>query len=211
MGTTKLALYNDAMRKLGHERLASLAEASTARYALDDVYDSNLSFCLEAGFWNFAMRAVQIDSSASVTPTFGYTYAFTKPSDFVRLYKMSAEETMLTALNDFVDEPNYWFANPDPLFVKYVSSDTAYGADLSIWPATFSEFMALRLAVETCKRITGSAPSEEMKRDLKRAKADALSKDAMNEPPGRMPEGSWVSSRGGDVNRSRWDGSGSVS
>jgi hypothetical protein len=203
---TKLGLYNSAIRKLGHERLASLAEASTARYALDDAYDSNLSFCLETGFWNFAMRAVQADSSTSVTPTFGYTYAFEKPDDFVRLYQMSAEDTLRTPLNDFVDEPNFWYANPDPLFVKYVSSDSAYGADLSIWPATFSEFVALRLAVETCKRITGSAPSEDLERKLKRAKADALSKDAMNEPPGRMPTGSWVNSRGGNSGRSRWDG-----
>lgn len=201
---TKLTLYNSAIRKLGHERLASLAEASAARYALDDAYDETFSFCLEQGFWNFALRAVQADSSISVTPTFGYTFAFAKPEDFIRLHKMSAEETLRTPLRDYVDEPNFWYANVDPLFVKYVSSDSAYGADLSIWPATFAEFMALRLAVETCKRITGSAPSEEMKRDLKRAKADALSKDAMNEAPGEMPTGTWVNSRGGDYGR-RWD------
>lgn len=204
--TTKLSLYNAAIRKLGHERLASLAEASTARYALDDAYDESLSFCLEQGFWNFAMRAVQADSSTSVVPTFGYTHAFTKPDDFIRLYQMSAEDTFRTPLQDFVDEPNFWYANPDPLFVKYVSSDAAYGHDLSIWPATFAEYVALRLATETCKKITGSFPSEDMVRALKRARADALSKDAMNEPPGRMPEGTWVQSRRGGGNASRWDG-----
>jgi hypothetical protein len=204
--TTKLTLYNAAIRKLGHERLASLAEASTARYALDDAYDETLGYCLEQGFWNFAMRAVQIDRSASVTPTFGYTHAFAKPADLIRLYAMSAEDTLRAALTDFVDEPNYWFANQDPLFVKYVSDDTAYGRDLSIWPVTFANYVALRLAAETCRRITGSAPSEDLRREEKRAKIDAASKDAMNEPAGFLPGGTWVRSRGSGANASRWDG-----
>jgi hypothetical protein len=203
--TTKLLLYNAAIRKLGQERLGTLAEASTARYALDDAYDETLGYCLEQGYWNFAMRAVQVDASTSVVPTFGYQFAFPKPPDFVRIYGMSAEETMRQPLLEFVDEPNYWYANQDPVFVKYVSNDGAYGADLSIWPATFAEYVATRLAVETCKKITGDKPTADMRKEEKRAKIDAASKDAMNEPAGFMPTGSWARSRGGGANLSRWD------
>lgn len=193
--TTKLLLYNDALLVLGQERLASLAEASAARYALDGTYDQTVRYCLEQGFWNFAMRAVQADSSASVTPTFGFQYAFTKPSDFIRLYGMSSEETMQEPLLRFVDEPNFWYADVDPLFAKYVSDDVAYGLDLSIWPETFADYVAKRMATKTCKRITGSAPDEAMKKDERKAMLDARSKDAMNEPPGFPPPGSWVRSR----------------
>jgi hypothetical protein len=192
---SKLGLYNDALLILGERKLSSLAEAREPRRALDDAYDSVVGYCLERGFWNFAMRAIQADSSASVTPTFGFNYAFAKPSDFVRLHSFGGTETFDPPLMEIVDEPNYWYANVDPLFVRYVSNDTAYGLDLSLWSETFADYVANRLAVKTCKRITGKAPDEDMKRDEKRARAVALSKDAMDEPPGFPPRGSWANSR----------------
>lgn len=192
---SKLGLYNSALLILGERRLASLSEAREPRRRLDDAYDDAVAYCLEVGFWNFAMRAVQADSSASVTPTFGYTYAFTKPGDFVRLYQMGGSETMDPPLLTFVDEPNYWFANVDPLYVKYVSNDTAYGLDLSIWSETFADYVAHRLAVKTCKGITGKMPDADMLALEKKALAIARSKDAMDEPPGFPPRGSWVNSR----------------
>jgi len=192
---SKLEVYQDALLALGQERLASLAEAGTARYALDDAYDKALKYCLEQGFWNFAMRAVQIDSSASVGPFFGYNYAFLKPTDFIRLYGLCADATMMIPMLRFVDEAGYWYADSDPLYVKYVSDDTAYGLDLSRWPETFADYVALRLAVRTCKRITGSAPDDTLLKAEKKALSDARSKDAMNEPPGFPPRGTWVTSR----------------
>lgn len=180
---------------LGQRKLASLSEANEGRRAIDDAWDKALRYCLEQGFWNHAMRAIQADSSASVTPTFGWTYAFAKPSDWIRTHSLSAYEGLMPPLMEIVDEPNYWYANIDPLYVRYVSDDNAYGLDLSIWPETFANYVANRIAVKTCKRITGSAPDDTMYREEKRAKADALSKDAMNEPPGFPPSGTWVRSR----------------
>lgn len=192
---SKLGLYNDALLILGERKLASLAEAREPRRALDDAYDSAVGYCLERGFWNHAMRAIQADSSASVTPTFGFNYAFAKPSDFVRLHSFGATETFDPPLMTIVDEPNYWYANVDPLYVRYVSNDTAYGMDLSLWSETFADYVANRLAVKTCKRITGKSPDDGMKADEKKALAVAKSKDAMDEPPGFPPRGSWVNSR----------------
>lgn len=194
---SKLGVYNSALLILGERKLASLSEAREPRRALDDAWDSATSYCLEQGFWNFAMRAIQADSSASVTPTFGFTYAFTKPSDFRRLYQFGSTATFDPQLMTVVDEPNYWYANCDPLYVKYVSDDTAYGMDLSIWSETYADYVATRLAVRTCKRITGKMADEDMFRLEKRALALARSKDAMDEPSGFPPRGTWVSSRRG--------------
>ena len=192
---SKLSLYNDALLILGDRKLASLAEGRDARRALDDAYDQALAYCLEKGFWNFAMRSVQVDSSASVVPTFGYQFAFTKPSDLRRVHSVSANETMDPPLLEYVDETNYWYANSDPLFVRYISDDLAYGGDLSLWPETYANYVAHRLAFRTCNRITGKAPGDDIRVDLKRALSDARSKDAMDEPPGFPPKGSWVRSR----------------
>lgn len=203
--TTKLEVYQDALLALGQERLAALTEANTARYALDDAYDKAVSYCLEQGFWNHAMRTVQIDSSATVEPAFGYAFAFLKPPDFVRLFGMSVEETMSQPLLRFVDEAGYWYADSDPLYAKFVSDDTAYGRDLSLWPETFAEYVSLRLAVRTCKRITGSSPDDSLMKAEKKALSDARSKDAMNEPPGFPPRGTWVQSRYWGSSSTRWD------
>jgi hypothetical protein len=194
---SKIGQYNAALLILGERRLASLSEAREPRRALDDAWDDAAAYCLEAGFWNFAMRAVQADASASVTPTFGYQYATAKPSDFVRLYAFGSTETFDPPLLNVVDEPNYWYSNVDPLYVKYVSSDPAYGMDLSNWSESFADYNATRLAARTCKRITGKFPDDALKKMEKDALAIARSKDAMDEPPGFPPRGTWVLSRRG--------------
>lgn len=199
----KIERYNGALLILGEEKLASLSENRAPRRALDDAWDQVTAYCLEQGYFNFAMRAIQVDSSASVTPTFGYQFAFPKPSDFIRMYRQSSSPTLDPELQDIVDEPNYWFANIDPIYVKYVSNDPAYGMDSSLWPNTFNEYIDTRLALKTCKRITGKDPSEDLIKAEKLARMDARAKDAMNEPPGIPPPGSWVLSRlrGSDTSR----------
>lgn len=193
--TTKLELYNDALLILGERKLASLSENREPRRALDDAYDKAVDYCLEQGYFNFSMRSVQIDSSASVVPAFGYSFAFVKPGDFIRMYRQSQFPQLEPPLLNVTDEPGYWYANCDPLYVKYVSNDTAYGKDLSLWSETFADYVAMRLALKTCKRITGKEPDDVLIKGEKKARMDARAKDAMNEPPGFPPTGTWVQAR----------------
>lgn len=196
---SKLGVYRIALLHLEQRRLASLTEAVPARYALDDGWDDAVAYCLEQGYWNFAMRAVQADSSTSVSPSFGFEFAFTKPEDWVRTFIASSDESLSPQLNgtQLRDEAGYWYANCDPLFIKYVSSDTAYGGDLSLWPATFADYVAIRLANLCCGRVMGSNTKLEiLEKKEKRARIDARSKDAMNEGVEFPPRGTWVMSRG---------------
>ncbi len=196
---TQILVYNQALRLMGERRLTSTSEARDARYHLDDAYSAALSYCLEQGFWNFAMRAAQLDASDQVEPSFGYTYAFTKPTDWVRTYVLSASEELQPQLLRFNDEAGYWFADVDPLFIKYVSNDTSYGADLSLWPETYTAYVASRLAVMTAPSICTASDTkmDELRGVEKRARVDARSKDAMNEAPAFPPRGSWSTARGG--------------
>lgn len=206
--TSKLELYNEALLHLGQERLASLSETSTAKYALDDAYDPTLKYCLEQGMWNFAIRVVSIDALTSVEPQFGFTYAFSKPDDFIRTLNAADNEYFRPSFMgaDFADEPNYWFADANPIYVKFISDNVNFGKDLSIWPQTFSNYVGLRLANRVCKRVTGSMPTGDMFRLEIDALHDARSKDAMNQGPEFPPRGTWARSRGGGTaNRSRWD------
>lgn len=201
--TTQILVYNQALSLMGERRLTSTSEARDARYHLDNSYAVALSYCLEQGFWNFAMRAAQLDASVSVEPSFGYQFAFTKPTDWVRTYIISASETFDPQLLTINDEAGYWYANVDPLFIKYVSNDTSYGADLSLWPETYAHYVASRLAVMTAPAICTASETKmsELYAIEKRARVDARSKDAMNEPPQFPPRGSWSQSRGGGRSR----------
>lgn len=201
----KLRIYNASLLLLGERRLASLTEAREPRRVLDDVYSDALLYCLEQGQWNFAMRSVQVESDAAVDPAFGFTYAFEKPDDWIRTCGLSASETFSLPLMRYLDEAGYWYSDVAPVYVRYVSSDTNYGADLSLWPMTFTRFFEAHLAFLASERITQAQSKTEGLMKIERVrKSDALSKDAMNEPTAFPPRGSWASAVLGGGSSSRY-------
>ena len=202
---SKLEIYNMALGHLGERKISSLSEAREPRRVLDDFYDAVVAGCLEEGFWNWAMRTVEHASSDSYEPSFGLTYAFEKPTDWVRTYLISTSERMDPPLLEYVDEGGLWYADNDPLYIKYVSNGTSYGLDLSLWSQRFADYVAANLAVKACKRVTGSLDENLFKIEDK-ARRKAKSKDAMDEPPGFAPTGTWVRSRGASADRRRWNG-----
>lgn len=199
---TKIGLYNAALREIGETKLASLTEARGPRYTLDDIYDEALAYCLEQGQWNFATRAVQVDADASIDPQFGYSNAFEKPSDWVRTSAISADDMFSFPLNDYEDETAYWHAHIDPIYVRYVSNGASYGLDLTAWPATFTRYVELYLAMRICKPTADSESMlDRIRKEAKIALIDARSKDGMNERVRFLPQGSWSAARGGRASR----------
>lgn len=195
---SKLGIYNAALVEVGESTLSTLTDDVEARYVIDAKYDDVLAECLESGLWNFAMRLVKIDANTSVSAGFGYNYVFDKPSDWVRTAGLSASEYITPPLLDYEDFTTYWLADVDPIYVRYVSNDASYGGDLSEWTALYSKFVAKSLARDICERLSqNNSKWEQLEREAKRAKRDALNKDAMNEPTKFPPQGSWTSARGG--------------
>lgn len=207
--TAKLELYNNALAHAGERKLSSLSEGVEARRILDDVYAQAVEYGLERGMWNFAQRTVSIDTSTTYTPAFGYNYAFERPTDWVRTIKVADNERFEPIMLDFEDEGDYWYCDADPIYVKYVSNGVTFGGDLSRWPATFAEYIEFSLARRICKRlVTSNVDFEQLQKDEKEALKTARAADALNQPPGFPPAGSWVRSRGGgrSIIRSRWNG-----
>lgn len=199
--TDKLTLYNNALGLLDERVLASLTENREPRRVLDSYWNDVVRYCLERKFWNFGYRTVQIDASASVAPAFGYLNAFTIPDDWIRTRKLSAVPTLDPPLIQVSEEAGYWYANLTPIFVQYNSSDPLYGMNLGAWPQSFAEYVELRLAAKSCKRITGSTellqgPDGLIKREEKAYKVSAAN-CSMNEAIGFAPMSSWVRARRG--------------
>lgn len=203
MGTTRLLIYNNALRICGERKLASLTENREPRRLLDDVWTSpGVDFCLEQGQWNFAMRTIRIDYDPGVEPDYGYQRAFLKPDDWIRTAGVCTDEFFTNPLLQYFDEANYWYASLDTLYVRYVSNDVAYGGDLGRWPGTFISFVDTYFASQIITKLTQDKERRDaVMKELKRAKRDALNKDAMNDAT-RMPApGSWVRARSGGGGR----------
>lgn len=205
---SRLSIYNSALRAIGERRLASLTEDRASRRECDDAYDDVVANCMEAGFWNFALRTVELEASTDVVPEFGQTYAFEKPSDWVRTYKLSANERFDPPLEDWNDEGAYFFCDVEPLYLRYVCNATDAGLNLTLWPRSFTTFVELSLAKAISMNVNSSETTREIiAKDLKKAKADAMAKDAMNQAVEFPPTGTWVQSRSGGMrHRSRWNG-----
>jgi hypothetical protein len=212
VAATKLSLYNGALRVLRERKLASLSENREPRRLLDDAWGDGstngvVRYCLEMGQWTFATRTVEIDYSPSVTPSFGYDYAFDQPDDLVRTIGVFCDDDCSTPLLQYADERRYWYAYHQTMYVKYVSNHASYGADLSLWPENFSKIVEARLALEIAGNLTqGTDKVTLADRNWKEAKKEARSFDAMNKPTAFFPEGGWSQSRRGRSRRN--DGQG---
>ena len=199
MTASRLSIYQAAATVLGESKPVSLTENVSVRKDLDGVWDRDgVKTCLQAYLWNFATRAVEIEYSPSITPPFGYTYAFEKPDDFVRLVNISRDEYFRHPLNEFNDDGGYWTCDLTTIWVRYISSDTDYGFDYSKWPHNFTRFVECWFAYEVARRVTGSGRTkEDVAGDLKMWRDLARQTDAAEEPVTFAPQGSWSQARQG--------------
>lgn len=203
---TKLSIYNQSLGHLGERRLASLTEDREPRKVLDDYYDDVVEYCLQMEDWEWGSLRVSIDASASLTPDFGYDNAFVKPTDFVRLVAISANANYDPPLLQFTEEQGYWYADCDPLYVRYVSNGITVGKDLSAWPKLFEDYVVIRLAMQIQQRIK---PDDNLSLLLEKRERKALSAarnlNMKHRPPQFQPLNTWVASRSWGLNRSRSD------
>ena len=197
--TDRLSLYNGALRALGERKLASLTENREPRRLLDGVWDSDAyDTWLEQGLWKHAMRTVELTYSPSIQPDFGYQYGFDKPEDFIRTASLSADAFFTAPLLQYSDEAGFWYCEHPTIYVRYVSNDPEYGADLSLWPASFAKYVEHAMAAEICERLTQNASkADKLEKKADKLLKEARSRDAMADPTKFPPMGSWERARRG--------------
>lgn len=207
MTISRLRLYNDALMLCGERSLASLTEEREPRRLLDQAWDSDVvKKCLEMADWNFARRTVQIDADPDIEPDFGYQNAFNKPTDWVSTSGLCSDEYLRSPLTAYVEEAGNWYSDCDPIYVSYVSNDSSYGGDLSLWPQTFADYVAAVLAGKIVLKLTSDANVRQailgQNMDGKggliaSTLLTARNKDAKGRPTSFPPSGSWVRARRG--------------
>jgi hypothetical protein len=199
---TKIKLYNEALILLGSRTLAALTDVRAERRTLDSVYDSTIEYMLDSGIWNFALRPIELDESDDVESLFGWQYVFEKPEDYVRLSKISDNETLAPTLEDFGEEGDYLLANCKPLYLQYVSDDVAYGRDLGKWTPSFETAFIDELAFRASPQIqhVPLQTRDWLAKKKKISLSTARSRDSVNQPISHLPTGRLVRARMG----SRW-------
>lgn len=208
---TRLSIYNGALRICGERRLASLTENVKARHELDAIWNDGegVKQCLESAPWKFAKRSVQLDYDPDFTRDFGYRYGFQKPSDFALTIALSSDEYFRGGFDRYEDEAGWWFADIQVLYAQYVSTDDAFGMDLSLWPAKFTAYVEAFFASKVVMTLTGDKNKHEAINKprggmLAVALSDAKSQDAFGGAPRRPAEGSWASARRGRSSGDRY-------
>lgn len=197
--TSQLLLYNGALTVLGERKLASLTENREPRHKLDDVWANDfIDRVLQMGQWKFAKRTVELTASTSITPSFGYQFAFDKPADFVRTMGIASDEYFQQPLTQYDNEGAWMFADIEVIYYRYVSNDTQFGGDFSLWPPNFTEMAEHYLAYKAGPRIIGIEVDEDaLEKGWKKWKTAAKATDAMESPTRFPPKGNWASSRQG--------------
>lgn len=187
--TTQARLFRMARAELGDRPIDPKV--------LTEVYSETVRYCLEQGYWNFAMVSATLATQGGVAQ-FGYTYPHPKPSDYLRTFTVSANNTFWPPFEAYTDAKGAIQANITPVYLSYISTATDAGLYLAGWPDTFAVYVAGELARRVCLRTGGSQEEYEvMGERVRKYLADARSKDAMNEGVAWPPEGRWVRSRRG--------------
>ena len=202
MGTTKLQLYKRACVHMEQSPISALTDNVEVRRRLDDHYDDALLWLMEQGFWRTGMRTVEITVNEAVSPAFSFEYAHDMPIDFVKRLIVSSSEFLdppldeQSAGNAYLMEGGYLWANVTPIYMRYLSNDSSYGLDLTLWTEGMANACSCELAARAAPVVTGSKETgKELHEEATMLASRAATFDAMQQPSQRHREGRWTSDR----------------
>lgn len=209
MAASKLSIYQGAALICKERKVTSLSEGTEVRNLLDDVWDRRgLNTCLQMGMWNFAKRgaAIEYDSSISTSDLGGYQYAIQKPSDYIRTISFCTDAYFRNPTTAYEDAVGYWWTDFTPAYVQYVSNDTSYGLDYSLWPPNFERFVESFFAWRIIRKLTtDKSLRDEVAAEYNYWMSESKKTDAMEQPTKFPPISGWSAARGGTRSRGYGD------
>ncbi|MFN7089982.1 MAG: hypothetical protein ACK4P4_05470 [Allorhizobium sp.] len=194
----KLQIWKQALIHLEKATITTLTDDVEARYTFDAAWPGVVEEAFNSGDWNFAKKTAALEVNDAVTPSAGWRLAFIYPDDWVRTVAVNDAANFRSPFYDYVDEGGYLHANAQTLFLRYISNDNMADAQISSWPTMFWRYVALKLAFDTCGRLTsGDTLEEKIEARMMRALRQAKNVDARNENNKVLAPGSWLRSRNG--------------
>lgn len=155
--TSKLIIYNEALRELSAAPLANLVTANKSMLTLDTAFNQAVEYVLAKQDWNFARRRATLTTTADTTFV-PYTVRYTKPSDYLRkvTLKRSADDEFQT---EHAEIASLFYGHANNPVLEYIS-DTADSYEPANWPPHFTRICVIYLALLAAPSIARAGADE---------------------------------------------------
>lgn len=193
MATSKVAIANAALQKLGASRIESLAQDDPNARSMNAAFDRVRDGLLRRYDWGFSIRRAAIPADGSQT-SWGEHNRYVLPNDYLRLLRDDESGMRVDWRIESDDDIGVYIVTDDasPLNVRYI----ARIVDPNFYDALFIEAFATKLALETCTEVTGgSALKADLKDDFDFAISEAKKFGAIEKDAQDAPEDDWILAR----------------
>lgn len=197
--TSKIAVANRALTKLGDARITSLEDDQKAAREVSSMFDIVRDDELRARAWSFSIKRAELPSLTEA-PLFGFRRQFQLPTDCLRLVEI-AGNWCGPYLADYRTSPDPLYTIegrriltdlPSQLQIRYISQVD----DTGLWDSSFVEAFACRLAAELAESLTQSTTRRQLAwEEYDAAVKKARRANAIELPPEVISDDSWVIAR----------------
>ena len=182
MAQSSIDICNSALQRVGASSITSLSDNSPEARACSVAYDSNRADELRKHAWNFAIKRAVLAPDVTA-PAFDYTYAFTLPSDCLRVLRPN------TARLDWQIEGRKILTNESAtLYLRYIYDCQ----DAAQFDASFYNVVSAAMSVDICEKLTQSNVKKgALSQDYNDAVSMAKKVDAFESGPEAPPYDDW--------------------
>lgn len=184
-----VSIVNRALALIGANKITSLSDETLEAQSANNMYEGSLKSILSECCWGFAKKRAWLNM-LTIKPAFGGGNYFQPPSDYVRIFKKTADAEF---------EGEYLLSYADKLGVIY----TFLQKDTNRYTPQFIDAFACRLAYDMSFDLTNSSSKQESLLRLYKGEflPIARSADARDRMPEKVSDDYWINS----VNSARWD------
>lgn len=196
---SEISIANAALRKIGNkQKIGSFDEGTAPANFMADRYAELRDDLLRVHPWNFATKRASLAQLAAV-PAIEFDHTYQLPSDWLRTIEVFDNDAG-TGTVAYREENGTILCSAEAVWLRYIYQAT----DPNKMTADFRDLLAIKLAIEAAVDIAGSATlSDRMEKRYEEKLIEARSTDAISDRPGRLPRGSWATSRYRDGRRER--------
>lgn len=185
---SEVGICNLALQKLGASRITSLTEDSPHARNCNVAYEPMRDRELRAYPWGFALARTVLAPDAT-DPTFGPSYQFSLPTDFLRLHP----DHDYQAETDWqIEGRKLLTSDGTAVYLRYIKRVE----DPNEFDALFVDALACRIAFQLCEAITQSNSKKgAIWEEYRSAIAEAKRTSAIEKLAVDPPEDDWVTVR----------------
>ena len=146
-------ICNSALNQLGASTIISLTENSKNARIISQRFDSVRDQVFREHPWNALTKRIKL-AQDSQAPVYEFSFAYTLPSDCLKVLSFSDSTSEYLAKNDinYKIENGKLLTSSSVVYLKYISRET----DTSKYDSSLSETISAALAADIAYAITGS-------------------------------------------------------